>query len=213
MSAPAPGPEGGGFAEWLTEATPAEAGRGLLGWTLTVEPADQANEIVAGRIVETEAYEGELDPASHAANGPTPRNAVMFGPAGSLYVYRSYGIHWCANVVCGPEGVAGAVLIRALEPTVGLESMWPRRPKARAARDLCSGPGKLCAALGISDAHYGLNLFDRSSPVRLEPPEGQKDFGPDQSAVLVGPRIGISVAVDRPLRFGLDSPHLSRPFR
>ena len=197
----------GSEAEWLTEASPAEAARELLGWTLTVH----GDVPVSGRIVETEAYEGESDPASHAANGPTPRNEVMYGPAGRLYVYRSYGIHWCANVVCRPSGEAGAALIRALEPTEGVAAMWERRPKARAERDLCSGPGKLCAALGITESDYGLDLFARSSPVSLHPPNTTAVI--EASQIVVGPRIGISKAVDRPLRFGVKAnPHLSRPF-
>ncbi len=197
----------GGGAPWLSEVGVAEAARRLLGWTLAVS----GDQPMSGRIVETEAYEGEDDPASHAANGPTQRNRVMFGPAGFLYVYRSYGIHWCANVVCGPEGEAGAVLIRAVEPLTGLEAMWGRRPKARKERDLCSGPGKLCAALGVTDVHYGLDLFASSSIVTLHPPDASTKVDPSQ--ILIGSRVGITKAVDRPLRFGVSaSIHLSRPF-
>ena len=102
-----------------------------------------------GRIVEVEAYRGEEDPASHAFRGPTPRNRVMFGPAGHLYVYRSYGMHWCANVVASHPDRAGAVLIRALQPVGPIDEMSRRRPAARRPEDLANGPGKLCAALGI----------------------------------------------------------------
>ncbi len=161
----------------------------------------------SGRIVEVEAYQGADDPASHAFRGPTPRNGVMFGPAGRLYVYRSYGIHWCANVVCGPVDEPGAVLIRAVEPLRGIEAMWGDRPKARREVDLASGPGKLCAALGIGGHHDGVDLLARSSPARLLTGE---PLPPDR--VARGPRIGISKATERPWRFAEDAnPHVSRP--
>lgn len=196
-----------------------EAAPRLLGLWLDVRSG--SGRIVGGSVVEVEAYSGADDPASHAYRGPTPRAEVMFGPPGRLYVYRSYGIHWCANVVCGPEGTAGAVLIRALEPRLGVEHMWSRRPKARVETDLCSGPGKLCAALGIGGDHNGVDLLDLESPVRLRSPDGGEasgaemvdDAGGTRLEVVTGPRIGISRAVDRPWRFGLaENPHLSRPF-
>lgn len=164
----------------------------------------------AGTIVEVEAYDGPGDPASHAARGPTPRSDVMFGPPGHLYVYLSYGMHHCANVVCGPDGVGSAILVRAIEPTAGLSSMWSDRPKARTERDLASGPGKLCAALGIDRRHDRVDLLDEGSPVRLLAPAG---WTPGQvSEVAVGRRVGITKAVERPWRFAVaGNPHVSRP--
>ena len=155
-----------------------------------------------GRLVEVEAYH-HTDPAAHSFNGPTARNAVMFGPPGFAYVYRSYGIHWCLNFVCEPKGSASAVLIRAIEPTAGLSTMRRRRGTAE-ERLLCSGPGRLCEALGITHAHNGLALnappfkhFARTGPVE----------------VVAGPRIGLTKAVDKPWRYGLKgSRFLSKPF-
>jgi DNA-3-methyladenine glycosylase len=154
---------------------------------------------VAGRIVEVEAYGGQDDPASHARSGPTARNGVMFGPGGLLYVYFTYGMHWCANVVTGPAGDAQAVLIRALEPVRGLEQMRERRSGGRRMVEdsqLCSGPAKLCQALAIDGSHNGVDLVGRGAPVQL------LDDGVDPPThPLVGPRIGISRAVERPWRF------------
>jgi DNA-3-methyladenine glycosylase len=158
---------------------------------------------VGGCIVEVEAYH-HTDPAAHSFNGRTARNAVMFGPPGHVYVYRSYGIHWCVNFVCEPEGSASAVLIRALMPTAGLAAMRRRRGVAD-ERLLCSGPGRLCQALAITGAHNGapldrapLAVFARAAPVEI----------------VAGPRIGITKAADVPWRYGLKgSRFLSRPFR
>jgi DNA-3-methyladenine glycosylase len=157
---------------------------------------------VGGRIVEVEAYH-HTEPAAHSYRGPTSRNAIMFGPPGYAYVYRSYGIHWCLNFVCEPAGSASAVLIRAIEPTVGLPVMRRRRGM-KDTRLLCSGPGRLCAALRITRAQNGFALdeppfalFARSGPVE----------------VVAGPRIGITKAVDLPWRYGLKgSRFLSKPF-
>lgn len=198
----------------LLRSRPRDVAPRLLGLLLEAETDDRGP--VSGRIVEVEAYEGSNDPASHAFSGPSTRTQVMFGPPGRLYVYRSYGIHWCANVVCGPDGSAGAVLLRAVEPVEGISRMWSRRPKARTEADLGSGPGKLCAALAISGEHYGVDLLNPRSPVRLVQAYRRHPMGDRGHAdrVVSGPRIGISQATERPWRFALaDSPHLSRPFR
>jgi DNA-3-methyladenine glycosylase len=167
----------------------------LIGATLLVDG-------VGGIIVELEAYH-HTDPAAHSYRGPTPRNAVMFGPAGFVYVYRSYGIHWCINFVCEEAGSASAVLIRALEPTHGLAAMRRRRG-LHDERSLCSGPGKLTEALGITHAHNGLALD--APPFALH----ARSVKPD---VVTGLRIGITKAVDLPWRYGLGgSKFLSKPF-
>jgi DNA-3-methyladenine glycosylase len=168
----------------------------LIGVTLLVDG-------VGGLIVEVEAYDQD-DPASHGFRGRTERNAVMFGPAGFAYVYRAYGIHWCLNFVCAEPGRADAVLIRALEPTHGLDVMRTRRGIA-AERSLASGPGKLCQALGVTREHNALPLDER--PFELLP----RTAAP---SIVTGPRIGITRAIDRPWRYGLErSPYLSRPLR
>ena len=173
-----------------------EVARALIGAELLVGG-------VGGPIVEVEAYSPD-DPAAHGFRGRTERNASMFGPPGHAYVYRSYGIHWCLNVVCEAERVASAVLIRALEPTEGLEMMRVRRG-VEDPRLLCSGPGRLCEALGVTRAEDGLPL-DRP-PFELRagtcPPE-----------IAVGTRIGLTKAAGHPWRYGLaGSPYVSRPFR
>jgi DNA-3-methyladenine glycosylase len=167
----------------------------LIGCTLLVDG-------VGGVIVEVEAYDQE-DPASHGFRGEKARNRSMFGPAGHAYVYRSYGIHWCLNFVCEEAGTAAAVLIRALHPTDGLNRMRTRR-RAEDLRLLCSGPGKLCQALGVTGGHDGLPL-DRPPFVLLA--------ARTRVEVVSGPRIGITAAADRPWRYGLvGSPFLSRSF-
>jgi DNA-3-methyladenine glycosylase len=163
--------------------------RELVGKILVKE----SNEgLTSGRIVETEAYSGESDPASHAFRGPSQRNEVMFGPPGYLYVYLSYGVHYCCNVVTEPLGVAGAVLLRALEPLTGLELMEARRGP-RPTRELCNGPGKLCQALGIEMSDYGADL--EASAIWLE------DDGYRPGALQESARVGISAATDLPFRF------------
>jgi len=171
-----------------------EVAAALIGTVLLVDG-------VGGAIVETEAYD-RLDPASHTFRGPTLRNRAMFGPPAHAYVYRSYGIHWCLNLVCGPEP-GGAVLIRALRPTAGLDVMRARR-RLEAERLLCGGPGRLCQALGITVAFDGLSLF--APPFQL--------LSGEPADVITGRRIGITRGVETPWRFGeRASPFLSRPFR
>ena len=168
----------------------------MIGATLTFNG-------VGGIIVEVEAYH-HTDPAAHSYNGPTPRNAVMFGPAGFAYVYRSYGIHWCVNFVCESAGSASAVLIRAVEPTVNLPLMRRRRGLTD-ARLLCSGPGRLCEALAITGAHSGLPLDAPPFAIRARETEPE---------IATGIRIGITKAAELPWRYGLaGSRYLSKPFR
>lgn len=168
----------------------------LIGATLFVDG-------VGGVIVEVEAYH-HTEPAAHSYRGPTPRNAVMFGPAGYLYVYRSYGIHWCVNIVCEEAGSASAVLIRALEPREGLAAMRRRRGLDDDVA-LCSGPGKLCEALAITHKMNGLPI-DRA-PIKLFAREREAE-------VASGVRIGITKAAELPWRYGLKgSRYLSKPFR
>ena len=191
-NAPVPGRplKRGFFARSVHEVAP-----DLIGATFLVNG-------VGGIIVELEAYH-HTEPAAHSFNGPTPRNRVMFGPPGFVYVYRSYGIHWCINFVCEKQGSASAVLIRALQPTRGIATMRRRR-KLQDERSLCSGPGKLTEALAITHAQNGLPLD--MPPIalyaRVEKPE-----------VVTGVRIGITKAAELPWRYGLKgSKFLSRPF-
>jgi len=162
----------------------------------------------SGRIVEVEAYCGPDDPASHAYRGLTPRTATMFGPAGHLYVYFTYGMHWCANVVTHPRGEVGAVLLRALEPLTGVEAMREARPRARRHLDLANGPAKLCQALGIDGGHDGADLRRPDGPLTLF-----DDGTPPPERPTTGPRVGISVAVHLPWRFSVPGdPNRSRPW-
>jgi DNA-3-methyladenine glycosylase len=157
---------------------------------------------VGGVIVEVEAYDHE-DPAAHGFRGKTARNASMFGAAGHAYVYRSYGVHWCVNFVCEDVGVASAVLIRALEPVEGIETMRARRGVAD-DRLLCAGPGRLCQALAITRDHDGLPLDEPPFELRARKA---------QASVVRGPRVGITKAADRPWRYGLaGSRFVSRAF-
>ncbi|MGV9809102.1 DNA-3-methyladenine glycosylase [Micromonospora chersina] len=166
------------------------AARGLLGCRLSAHG-------VTVRISEVEAYAGTAgDPASHAHRGRTPRNAVMFGPAGHAYVYFTYGMHWCMNVVTGPDGEASAVLLRAGEVVDGLDVARERRPAVRKDVDLARGPARLCAALGIDRSVYGADLLG-DGPVRLRPPLAPVP----EAAVAAGPRVGVTGAHDVPWRF------------
>jgi DNA-3-methyladenine glycosylase len=189
------------FARSVHEVAP-----DLLGVTLLVDG-------VGGPIVEVEAYDHE-DPAAHGYRGRTERNASMFGPPGHAYVYRSYGIHWCANVAAGPEGVGWGILFRGGEVVEGLAVARLRRGRED---ELANGPGKLAQALGIDHSHNGTHLLDQSSPLRLEP-------GPAPELVMATPRVGISQARERPWRFvavtaatapvrGGDTPRLPSPRR
>ena len=160
----------------------------------------------AGRIVEVEAYRGGDDPASHAFRGPTPRTETMFGPPGHLYVYFSYGMHWCANAVTEEPGIPGAVLLRALIPLRGLDAMRAARPAARRKVDLANGPAKLCQALGIDGTADGSDLTRGPGPRIVD-----DGWAPPRSPAT-GPRVGISVATEHPWRFAVPGePHVSRP--
>ena len=192
-SRPAPLPRN--FYDRPTE----QVARELLGAILECRTPDG---VAAGRIVETEAYD-QADPAAHTFGGPTKRNASMFGPSAHAYVYRSYGLHWCLNLVCREPGHGAGVLIRAIEPTAGLDVMARRRGLAD-PRLLCAGPGRVGQALGITLAHNGLPLA--RAPFHVAAAEA-----PVQ--IVAGPRIGISKAVECPWRFGLaGSKFVSRPF-
>ena len=184
-----------------------EVGR-RLGWAFYARSAlevapDLLNKVLvapdgrAGRIVEVEAYRGADDPGSHGFRGLTKRNATMFGPPGRLYVYFTYGMHWCANVVVETEGVAAAVLLRALTPLEGLEAMYAARgPTARRDRDLCSGPAKLTQAMGVDDRLDGADLPARDLGVTL-----MDDGEPPPEAPAVTARIGLTRGTDLPWRF------------
>jgi DNA-3-methyladenine glycosylase len=177
------------FAHSVHEVAPA-----LLGCTLLVDG-------VGGRIVELEAYESS-EPASHSFRGPTARNRTMFGPPGHVYVYRSYGIHWCMNLVCGGQVAASALLVRALEPTHGLDTMRARRG-LDAEQLLCSGPGRLCQALGVTRGHDGL---------AVDAPPFELVAAPATVDVITGPRIGITKATELEWRYcERGSAYLSRP--
>jgi DNA-3-methyladenine glycosylase len=183
----------------------------LLGHALEVAPALLGALLVvgdrAGRIVEVEAYGGTDDPASHAHRGRNARNASMFGDAGTLYCYRSHGLHTCANVVTGHRGDPQAVLVRAVEPLRGISDMWGDRPRARREVELTNGPGKLCAALGIALDHDGTDLCAPGAAVQLL----RGDRVP-ADRVVVTTRVGITRAAERPWRFHVaGSAFVSRP--
>ncbi|MFZ0920080.1 MAG: DNA-3-methyladenine glycosylase [Candidatus Dormiibacterota bacterium] len=188
--------------EWFARPTE-EVARDLIGCRLVVD-AGTLDAVVA-RIVETEAYLGTVDPASHAFRGPTPRSRVMFGPAAHLYVYFTYGMHHCANVVTEPDGVAGAVLLRAAAVEEGAASVLARRGDGLAIPALLRGPGNLCRGLGITRRDDGIDLIDPASRIHI----GPRDAEPP---IAVGTRIGLRHAADRLLRFSwLGDPAVSRP--
>ncbi|MBP1782653.1 DNA-3-methyladenine glycosylase [Micromonospora sp. HB375] len=186
---------------WLSApaAQIAQTARTLLGWTVSADG-------VTVRLTEVEAYAGTgEDPASHAHRGPTPRNQVMFGPAGHVYVYFVFGMHWCANIVCGRDGEAAAVLLRAGEVVGGVETARERRPRA-ADRDLARGPARLVTALGIGRDANGTSAIDGSGPLLLTPPA----IPVDPAHIVAGPRVGVAAAHDLPWRFWLaDEPSVS----
>jgi DNA-3-methyladenine glycosylase len=179
---------------------PREVAPELLGKLLVRGP-------LAARIVEVEAYCGSEDAGSHAFRGPTRRNATMFGPPGRLYVYFTYGMHWCANAVCGEEGEGVAVLLRAAEPVAGIEVMRGRRPKARRDHDLLAGPARLCQAFDLTGTEDGADLVTASHGVTIA-----DDGTPPPDEPAVSPRIGLSVGVEHPWRWcNPTSRHLSKP--
>jgi DNA-3-methyladenine glycosylase len=174
----------------------------LLGAVLV---SDVGGAEVAVRLTEVEAYEGTDDPASHAFRGPTARTAVMFGPPGFLYCYFTYGMHWCANIVCGSDGSAAAVLLRAGEIVRGQDVAFARRPAARSARELARGPARLATCLQLASHTNGVDLCSPDSPVRLETMRTRRVSG-----ISAGPRVGITTAVERPWRFWVaDDPTVS----
>jgi DNA-3-methyladenine glycosylase len=182
-----------------------EAGRELLGAVIEV---DSPQGTVAVALSEVEAYAGMADPASHAYRGRTARNAVMFGPAGCLYVYFVYGMHWCCNVVCGPEGEASAVLLRAGRVVAGEELARARRPAARGTTELARGPARLASTLGLVGTDTGANLLDPASPIRLLAGTRVPD-----AAVRHGPRVGVAVAADVPWRIWVEGDPTVSPYR
>jgi DNA-3-methyladenine glycosylase len=181
------------------------AARRLLGCTVE---ADTPDGTVALRLVEVEAYRGADDPASHSFRGPTPRNTVMFGPAGHLYVYFVYGMHFCANISCLDDGEAGAVLLRAGEVTSDLDVARRRRPTSRHDHELARGPARLASLLGLNRGLNGVDVTERASPVRVL-------AGPPvpASAVRTGPRVGVAAAHDLPWRFWIDGSPAVSPYR
>ena len=189
---------------WLDApaAQVADTARTLLGWTVSAGG-------VTVRLTEVEAYAGTgEDPASHAHRGPTPRNTVMFGPAGHVYVYFVFGMHWCANIVCGRDGEAAAVLLRAGEVVDGRELARERRAGV-SDRDLARGPARLVMALGVTAAANGTSMLDGTGPLLLTPPT--RPVAP--SAVSAGPRVGVAAAHDVPWRFWITGDPTVSPYR
>jgi DNA-3-methyladenine glycosylase len=186
-----------------------ELSRPVLEVAPTLLGASLASASVVVRLTEVEAYAGQRDPGSHAFRGPTPRNEVMFGPPGRLYVYFTYGMHWCMNVVTGPDGEASAVLLRAGDVVEGLAHARSRRPGV-ADRDLCRGPARLARTLGVTGEQGGVDLLDDDSPVRLLPAPSL----PDPTRLRTGPRVGVAgEGATAPWRFWLDGEPTVSPYR
>jgi DNA-3-methyladenine glycosylase len=182
-----------------------EVARDLLGAVLE---ADSPQGTVAVALSEVEAYAGPVDPASHAFRGRTPRTAVMFGPPGFLYVYFVYGMHWCCNVVCGPDGEASAVLLRAGRVVAGEDVSRSRRPAARTAAELARGPARLASALGVTGPDSGTDLLDPAARIRLRAGRPVPD-----AAVRRGPRVGVAVAAEVPWRLWIGGDPSVSPYR
>jgi DNA-3-methyladenine glycosylase len=182
-------------AAWL-ERSALDVAPELLGWVVSHETAEG---VVAVRLTEVEAYNGADDPGSHAYRGRTPRNDVMFGPAGHIYVYFTYGMHWCVNLVCAEAGRPSAVLLRAGEVVAGADVARRRRGMARSDRDLARGPARLASALGLSREHNGVDVCDPESALRVLRPRMAT-----AGVVRTGPRVGLAQAAERPWRFWLD---------
>lgn len=194
---------------------PVEVAPLLLGATITSRFGSDAESVVAIRLTEVEAYRGETDPGSHAFRGRTARNASMFQAAGAVYVYFTYGMHHCVNLVCGPEGKARAVLLRAGEVIMGVELARRRRPAARTDRDLARGPARLCAALGLTRSDDGIRLGDEGSRLTLKlPVTGDKA---DAARLRFGPRTGVAGpggdGLHFPWRFWLDGENTVSPYK
>jgi DNA-3-methyladenine glycosylase len=187
---------------------PLDAARLLLGCLLVADPTGDDTEPVVIRLVEVEAYRGADDPASHCYRGQTRRNAVMFGPAGHLYVYFVYGMHFCANVVALADGEPGAVLLRAGEVVSGLATARTRRTTARSDAELAKGPARLTSVLGIDRGLNGIDLTDPTSPLRLYAGEPIPD-----DAIRVGPRVGVATAADVPWRWWVAGSPAVSPYR
>lgn len=182
------------------------AARRLLGCELAAETPQGEVRL---RLVEVEAYRGADDPGSHCYRGKTPRNAVMWGPAGHLYVYFVYGMHFCANIVCLQDGVAGAVLVRAGEVLSDVGAAHARRPTARGRdAELAKGPARLCALLGLGREHNGVDVLSPSSPVRLSTGSPVPD-----ADVRTGPRVGVAAGQERPWRFWVAGSRSVTPYK
>ncbi|MGI8881569.1 MAG: DNA-3-methyladenine glycosylase [Jatrophihabitans sp.] len=193
-----------GVSRDLLSGAASQVAPALLGARLE---SGRGADLVAVELTEVEAYEGLDDPASHAYRGPTPRTAVMFGPAGHLYVYFVYGMHWCANIVCGPDGEAAAVLLRAGRVVAGQDVARARRPAARFDAELGRGPARLTQCLGLTGTDTGTDLLRPGAPVRLT------SLRTDEPAIAVGPRVGVAAAHEAELRFWIDGDRSVSPYR